>query len=933
MTTTTYAKALVRTGLRDQNMVQNHLLIWIDKNMNETNNHHQNMLEKLRPIVNQIITYKESEYCIKCLHEMDNTNIYIVIFDSLDEHLLAQLHDMKRVHTIYLLRQDNVIHVPSPKEYPKIEDVFTDIGPICQSLRRIVQRSNHNAISMSFVSKDVISLATDSNQSNLDDIEPTFMYSVLFKEIILEINDNDNNNHAKSIKELVAHCRSQNVSEYQLNEFQAEYKNQSPIWWYTKSGFLYTMLNQALRIFDTEVMIKMSFFIRNLHRQIKTLQMEQLNSYNNDLVIYRGQGLSQQNFDHLFKIKGGLISFNSFLSTSKKRDVAMAFAESAIKQNEETVGVLFMMTINLNHISNLTAPFANINDCSNFSQEEEILFSMHTVFRVGDIKELTTNSQLWEVQLILTDVNDPELVRLTERMKEEIDGEGWYRMGKLMLKVGHFNQAEILYNELLKNASNDSDRAKINQQLGETRFLEGKYEEAIAFCEKTLEINGSVLEIDYSSLVDSYNCIGRAYFKMGNCAKALEFYEKARKIKDTGQPSDLIDLSQSYHHIASVYDKMGDYWKAIEFYEKAHTIKETTLPSNHPSLAMSYNSIGMVYDNAGDYTKAREFVEKAIKIGEKTLPPNHPNLGSYYNNMGVLYNNMGDFAKALQFYEKARKIWETTYPSAHSDLGTCYCSIGLAYNYMGDYAKALEFYAKDLEITKKVFAPNHSDLATSYNNVGQVYYNMGEYSKALEYHCQSLKIWETCLPSDHQNLAFPYIWFGRIYRSTKDYEKSLNSFEKCLSIREKALSKDHPLLAVAYTNIGDVHRLMCNYEMALEFHQKALNIQENIECDPTTCATTYVHLGETYREVKDYQMAFSYFEKALQIRQQKLPNDHPDLAVVYHSISKLYLSQGEYSLAMKNIQQAVEIGGKKLSSTHPYLVDYRDTFEMISKKL
>ncbi|CAF4377575.1 unnamed protein product, partial [Rotaria magnacalcarata] len=39
-------------------------------------------------------------------------------------------------------------------------------------------------------------------------------------------------------------------------------------------------------------------------------------------------------------------------------------------------------------------------------------------------------------------------------------------MGQLMLKVGHFNQAEELYQELLKNASTDSDRALIYHQLG-----------------------------------------------------------------------------------------------------------------------------------------------------------------------------------------------------------------------------------------------------------------------------------------------------------------------------------------------------------------------------------------------------------------------------------------------------------------------------------
>ncbi|CAF4546862.1 unnamed protein product, partial [Rotaria socialis] len=92
---------------------------------------------------------------------------------------------------------------------------------------------------------------------------------------------------------------------------------------------------------------------------------------------------------------------------------------------------------------------------------------MHTVFRVVEIKQTHKNNRLWEVHLTITDENDPQLSTLTNRIKEEVRGStGWYRMGKLMLQLGHFNQAEELYNELLKNASTDSDRAFIYHMLG-----------------------------------------------------------------------------------------------------------------------------------------------------------------------------------------------------------------------------------------------------------------------------------------------------------------------------------------------------------------------------------------------------------------------------------------------------------------------------------
>jgi len=85
--------------------------------------------------------------------------------------------------------------------------------------------------------------------------------------------------------------------------------------------------------------------------------------------------------------------------------------------------------------------------------------------------------------------------------------------------------------------------------------------------------------------------------------------------------------------------------------------------------------------------------------------------------------------------------------------------------------------------------------------------------------------------------------------------------------------------------------------------------------------------------MKDYTLALTYYEKGMEIREKKLPKNHPDLAVVYHNLAKLYLATRKYSTAMKNVQQALEIAEEKLPQNHPHLVDYRETFEKIRKKL
>ena len=56
-----------------------------------------------------------------------------------------------------------------------------------------------------------------------------------------------------------------------IDEFEERYDQPSPIWWYTRECFLYWMLNTALRTHDTETILSMSCFLRDLHCQIDGL--------------------------------------------------------------------------------------------------------------------------------------------------------------------------------------------------------------------------------------------------------------------------------------------------------------------------------------------------------------------------------------------------------------------------------------------------------------------------------------------------------------------------------------------------------------------------------------------------------------------------------------------------------------------------------------
>jgi tetratricopeptide (TPR) repeat protein len=122
--------------------------------------------------------------------------------------------------------------------------------------------------------------------------------------------------------------------------------------------------------------------------------------------------------------------------------------------------------------SQSTTPFASIKDVSAFPDENEILFSMHSIFRIDDIKPMVENQRLFQVDLTLTSDNDKDLRVLTDRIREEIDpsSKEWNRLGNLLLKLGQPDKAQQVYEVLIHQATDESEKALIYHNIGLAKY-------------------------------------------------------------------------------------------------------------------------------------------------------------------------------------------------------------------------------------------------------------------------------------------------------------------------------------------------------------------------------------------------------------------------------------------------------------------------------
>ncbi|CAF1076303.1 unnamed protein product [Adineta steineri] len=917
------SKSAIANRLINMQRMQNVLLVWLDNIIDEDNVDCNIMIKQLKRVINNLNIFTDSDKCAEFIQTITNNRICMIISGSLGKQIVPRVHDMSQVDIIFIFCNNQKWHEHWAKDWPKVKGVFTDITPVCEALTQAAHQSERNATSISFVAPN----------KKLDQLDPSFMYTQILKEILLTINF-----ESKHIKEYIHYCRDAFAGNgyelHNMKRMERHYQDRKPVWWYTYECFLYPMLNRALKVIDVDIIIRMGFFISDLHRDIQRLHSEQ---YNNQapskiFTVYRGQGLSKEDFIEMTQTKGGLLSFNNFLSTSKIRNVSLNFAQKA-STNPDLIGVLFVMQINTSY---QTTPFASVSNVSCFHTKGEVLFSMHTIFRIGDIKPIDGNKQLYQVNLILANNNDEDLRNLTNRIRQETfpNSKGWSRLGLLLIKMGHFKQAHGVCEGLLNETTNESEKANVYLQLGLIKYNEGQYQEALSYYEKSLAIYQKTLPPNHINLATSYTGIGSAYESMGDYPKALAAHEKALTIRQHSLPSNHLDLAASCKNIGNVYHSMGDYPKSLSYYEKSLAIYQKTLPPHHINLVTSYMGIGNAHYSMNDYPKALAAHEKALEIQQRALPPNHPDLDTSYNKIGMVYYSMADYPKALSYFEKELAIKQQSLPPNHPDLASSYMGIGNVHYNMDDYPKALSYYEKDLEIKLQSLPLNHIDLASSFKNIGNVYYSMGDYQKALYYYEKDLEIKQQALSPNHPDLALSYMGIGNVYSKMGDYPKALTYYEKPLANQQQSLPFNHPDLASFYMGIGNAYYSMEDYSKALASHEKALAIQQRLlSANHPDIGASFNNIGMVYHNMGDYPKALTHYKKALAIQQKSLPAHHADLAASFNNIGNVYENMGSYLKALPHYKRAVHIGRQALAKDHPHLELFIKNLKEIKAKL
>ncbi len=271
------------------------------------------------------------------------------------------------------------------------------------------------------------------------------------------------------------------------------------------------------------------------------------------------------------------------------------------------------------------------------------------------------------------------------------------------------------------------DKARPYLSLGYLKFKEGKYEEAIDYYKKSIEIFPTA---------EAYNNLAYTLTKYNptnlNDSVAIKLLEKSILLKKENY--------KSYLNIGDIYLRKRDYGNAMINYKKALEI--------NPKFSAAYWKIGTIYESQGRIKDAIERYKLAIKfdpVGTDAL-----------FSLGTLYLNTAQYVNAILTLEKLIGLLPNN--------ADAYYNLGLCYYYIGDYPKSVELYQQSLKIN-----PNKADV---HNSMGISLLLMDEVDRAMEEYAAAIKI--------DPKFAQAYGNMGLVYKQMGEKDRAIAMLKEAL---------------------------------------------------------------------------------------------------------------------------------------------------------
>ncbi|CAF0963483.1 unnamed protein product [Adineta ricciae] len=575
--------------------------VWCDASIGTQNyvKDANNTLRSIASFVNpkrQLVhTFNEIDACEDFI--MHVNNVCLIISGTFGKVLIPKIHNAEQLHSVYIFCMEKPTHDAWAVHYRKVRDVRTNIQDICKSLKKYI--SSPAIIDYDRIDFDIIS--TEAYSAELKQLDLNLVYSILADTLLLEMGSTD---HGK--QDMVKYCRNEYTSDCQIHlidDFEKNYSQFSPIWWYTKSYFFQGMINRALRTRDLYVLCSLQHLLKDLNSELTQLHEKQKKT-NGSLDLYFVQMLAVTELHRLQASYGQLMCINQFMSANPDKTIAIVFMKhQALKADK--VRILFH--IHIDQTLSPIVPYANIGSNSDFVHENEHLISMFGFYRIGKVEQVADFESSWLVNLTLIGKDDYQYMKLKHHRLENmhlVDSDQTVKD-----RICRFKSANKLFRQALYNTANQMelraivlhyDLALLYDIFAETSKSLEQYRCALAVARRSIP---NCQHSDHICLVPIFSNMGLTFLQRNECElatiqgdavihgfRAIEILTKNEYISTVKKELE----SACYINYGIIHERIGQISDAQKYFNTALAIQKTYLPSNHPDVIYSERLITLL---------------------------------------------------------------------------------------------------------------------------------------------------------------------------------------------------------------------------------------------------------------------------------------------------------------------------------------------------
>jgi serine phosphatase RsbU (regulator of sigma subunit) len=245
-------------------------------------------------------------------------------------------------------------------------------------------------------------------------------------------------------------------------------------------------------------------------------------------------------------------------------------------------------------------------------------------------------------------------------------GNSYFYLGDYINAYDYFSR----YLQQAEISGNDKQKAKGNTNVGVILKEQRKYDQALIYFNKTIQIGTK--SKDYQALFVGYSNKGNVYNEKAKLniktskyfnQLAIENYELAQTMLAKMDNKDYRNPILLYGNMGNVYADLGNYDKAIDVFNKA--IKLVDESEYFPQAALIYNNLTGIYLDLNNLKMAEKYLKLANDHAINSQASD--NLAQSYQNYAKYYELKGDYANAFKSYKLYKSYNDSTFNSENTE--------------------------------------------------------------------------------------------------------------------------------------------------------------------------------------------------------------------------------------------------------------------------